>query len=64
MVGGACRQANTLVIASQASRERKIRKRGKKEGGRKGAEGYKWSWATGGHGNDLWLIVVTDRHAA
>jgi len=35
-----------------------------REGGRSGAEGYKWSWANGGHGNDLWLIVVTDRHAA
>lgn len=60
MVGVACRQANTLVIASQGSRER-VRSNG---GGRSGAEGYKWSWTTAGHGNDLWLIVVTDRHAA
>lgn len=26
--------------------------------------GYKWSRFTGDHGNDLWLIVVSDRHAA
>lgn len=45
MVGAACRQANTLVIASQGSREREIRKEGEKT-----REGRGEQRAISGHG--------------
>lgn len=50
-------------IQKKIDRERGRRKR-QIAGKRGGEEGYKWSRASGGHGNDLWLIVVTDRHGA
>ena len=57
------RPTRKLLLLGDPEKETKETDR-EKEGGRRGAEGYKWSRTTGGHGNDLWLIVVTDRHAA
>lgn len=50
-------------IQKNKDRERERRK-GEIQRKRDGGGGYKWSRITGGYGNDLWLIVVTDRHAA
>lgn len=63
MVRGACRQAKTKVIAFLESSERGSKKTGKEKERRK-AKGHKWPRTTGDHSNDLWLIAVTDRHAA
>lgn len=69
MVVHVSRPTHKLLLFGDPKKERQGKREKKEtdreeEGRRGGAEGYKWSWTTEGHGNDLWLIVVTDRHAA
>lgn len=63
-----------MSISRPERKSLSLRDEGKEESGEdgdregrgreEGCTGLKWSWTTGDHGNDLWLIVATDRHGA